>query len=262
MAGTAKDLAHLNEIEMEMYHYTQNHLHLIPYMTIREFAVQVHSSPSSILRFCRKLDYRGFTEFKASCKQELDQAQTRDESDDTTLLFKDFLMRAHTPSYQKKLREAACFLGSFDRIICMGDGASGSIAYYAAMYFTASGSNALYVDHRYMQALRHPANDAYVLFSVSGESEQIIELACQIHKNQRSCLAITSSAYSTLSKLSCCSLPYRSDYIYDMSNPRSAKSAEADVNPRTAGEAEGVSTQLPVVFLIETLASLLETMKK
>lgn len=256
-----RDLKYLNEIEMEIYRYAQNHLHLIPYMTIREFAAQVHSSPPSIMRFCRKLNYQGFAEFKHLCKQELEQAQAPDFSlDDSTLLFRNFLAKVHTSSYQEKLKEAASFLGSFDRIICMGDEASGSIAYYAAMYFTASGINALYADKRYIQACRNFANDAYVLISTSGESEQSIDLACKIRKSQGRYMTITSSAYSTLSKLSYCNLPYRNYYEYENHTLKSMKPTQRDAH-QDKGVEEALSTQLPVVFLIETLASMIEAMK-
>lgn len=253
-----KDLRYLNEIEMEIYRYTQNHMDLIPYMTIREFAALVHSSPPSILRFCRKLDYRGFTDFKAACKQELERAQTLDYSDDSTVLFRDFLAKVHTSGYQEKLKEAAGSLGAFDRIICVGDGISGSIAYYAAMYFTASGSNALYADSRYVQALRDFTKDAYVLISVSGESEPIVDLACKIRKSQGSCLTITPSAHSTLAKLSRWNLPYRSYYAHPVNNQHKAMKRTDESRGRAAVEEEAMSSQLPVVFLVETLASLMD----
>ncbi|WP_182540149.1 hypothetical protein [Fontibacillus panacisegetis] len=36
----------------------------MPYLTIREFAEKVQSSPTSVLRFCKKVGCNGFTEFK------------------------------------------------------------------------------------------------------------------------------------------------------------------------------------------------------
>lgn len=51
-------------------------LKLIPreeliYMSISELAMQLDVAEATLLRFCRKLDYRGFQDFKLSISQEL-----------------------------------------------------------------------------------------------------------------------------------------------------------------------------------------------
>lgn len=53
----------------------------IIYMSITELAMRLGVSEATILRFCRKIDYRGFQDFKLSLSQEAGGGNTSDESD-------------------------------------------------------------------------------------------------------------------------------------------------------------------------------------
>ena len=66
----------LNELEMLVYHYVLEHLHQIPQQTIRQLATSCHVSTSTILRFCNKMGYAGFSELKYAVKEEAKQTQT------------------------------------------------------------------------------------------------------------------------------------------------------------------------------------------
>lgn len=68
--GSESDRRH-NEIEKDE----------IIYMSITELAMRLGVSEATILRFCRKIDYRGFQDFKLSLSQEAGGGNTSDESD-------------------------------------------------------------------------------------------------------------------------------------------------------------------------------------
>ena len=53
----------------------------IIYMSITELAMRLGVSEATILRFCRKIDYRGFQDFKLSLSQETGGGNAADESD-------------------------------------------------------------------------------------------------------------------------------------------------------------------------------------
>jgi len=54
----------LNELELSLYNYIMKNSEKVVYMRIRELAKEAHVSTTTILRFCKKLDCEGFTEFK------------------------------------------------------------------------------------------------------------------------------------------------------------------------------------------------------
>lgn len=248
-----KETRAFNEAEIEMYNFTIQNKHLIPYMTIREFSSKVHSSSPSVLRFCRKVGFSGFTEFKLSCKKELEQVNVSTSSDNVSVLFRDFLSRIDAKDYREKLNQAANMLLKADRVFCIGAGASGSIAYYAAMYFTASGKFASFIDSRFTEAVHKPSDDLYVLFSVSGESENMIDFIRSIRDNNGKSLLITNSSYTTLSKLADFVLPYN---IY---HSKFVHEGEPETNKMglVTNLLDNLSTQLPVVYIIETLSKMI-----
>jgi DNA-binding MurR/RpiR family transcriptional regulator len=59
-----------NETEVMIYKYVISNIEKIPYMTIRELANEMHISTSTLLRFCSKNGYDGYSEFKKAVKAE------------------------------------------------------------------------------------------------------------------------------------------------------------------------------------------------
>ncbi|MFD1175171.1 MurR/RpiR family transcriptional regulator [Paenibacillus puldeungensis] len=232
----------LSEHEQKMYHYTICNKPLIPYLTIREFAAEVHASPPSVLRFCHKLGFGGFKEFKHHIQQELDQAGALIGSEDRSQLFMSFLNEFNTTAYQEQIHIAAALLSGADRIYCSGDRASGSIAYYAAMYFVAAGKHASYLDQRCVNAIHQTVKEVYILFSFSGESEAMINFVRKVQESGGTSVIVTNNRSSTLSKLADFTLPYHLFHAKNMSS-----------------SVDDFSTQLPVVYLIETLAKMFFT---
>ena len=70
------DIQKYNETDMNIYRYIVSNIVKIPYMTIRELAGEVYTSPAAILRFCNKNGCQGFTEFKEILKQEMEILDT------------------------------------------------------------------------------------------------------------------------------------------------------------------------------------------
>ena len=79
---TVEQVKSLNELELKVYQYIIQHKAAVPYMKIRELASEAHVSTSTILRFCKKLDRYGYTEFKYKLKQYVGQKNTVQVPDD------------------------------------------------------------------------------------------------------------------------------------------------------------------------------------
>lgn len=251
---TPKQIKTFNESEMSMYYYVLNNKDKIPYMTIREFAAEVHSSTTSVLRFCSKIDCSGFMEFKVRFKQILENEQSRiSYSDDKVSLFHDFLAKVETSGFVEKLNRAIQLIKQRDKLFCAGAGPTGSIAYYAAAHLSAAGYFAIYIDEYSMSTESKLSDDTYLLFCVSGESKEMIEFVERIKRSGGRTILITNSNFSTLSQISDLVIAYNIYY---------AKSLQKTV-PTLAGQedmdnvVDSFSTQLPSVYLIEAIAEAL-----
>ena len=67
----------LNELELSLYNYIMKNSEKVIYMRIREVANEAHVSTTTILRFCKKLDCEGFSEFKIKFKNVLRTIQRK-----------------------------------------------------------------------------------------------------------------------------------------------------------------------------------------
>lgn len=68
---THEIIASFNELETSLYNYICQNGEKVAYMRIRELADETHVSTATILRFCRKLNCEGFSEFKVMLKMHL-----------------------------------------------------------------------------------------------------------------------------------------------------------------------------------------------
>lgn len=250
---TPKQIKTFNEMEMNMYHFINSHKELIPYMTIRELASQVHTSPTSVLRLCKKIGCEGFAEFKLRYKQMLknDEKSRISYSDDKISLFQDFLAKVETPSFVDRMKKAVALVKQYDKLFCVGAGPTGSIAYYAATHLSAAGYFALYNEEHYMLSTYKLTPDLYIMFCVSGESMDMIDIAHKIKEHGGKILLISNGNFSTLAGLADVVIAYNLYY---------AKSVQKTV-PTLSGHEEDMeyvvdsfSTQLPTVYIIEYIA--------
>lgn len=58
----------LNDLELVLYRYIIKNTEKVTYMRIRELADEAHVSTTTILRFCKKFDCNGYSEFKVKLK--------------------------------------------------------------------------------------------------------------------------------------------------------------------------------------------------
>lgn len=72
----------LNSLELSLYEYIMTNSKKVIYMRIRELADEAHVSTTTILRFCKKLNCEGFSEFKVKFKMYIEENNTKKVSDD------------------------------------------------------------------------------------------------------------------------------------------------------------------------------------
>lgn len=64
-----EEIQKYSETDIRIYKYTVSNFDKIQYMTIRELANETQVSASTILRFCNKNGFEGYSEFKDALKK-------------------------------------------------------------------------------------------------------------------------------------------------------------------------------------------------
>lgn len=232
---TSKQIATFSDLEHNLYNYIIKNLAQVAYMRIRDLALETHVSTTTILRFCKKLDCDGFTEFKIKLKMYID-AQTDDRSlIDGENSLTDFLERTLTKEFQEKITGIAKVIAEAKRVVFIGIGSSGILAEYGSRYFSGLKKFAIYIKDPFLPIHEQYIEDSVtIVLSVSGESGLTLSQVNQFKQEGSIIVSITNNSDSSLAKMSNHNLSYF-------------------VSTEFVGIAN-LTTQIPVVYLLERLA--------
>lgn len=224
-----------NETEINIYKFIMANSEKIPYMTIREVANELNMSPSTILRFCNKVDCDGYTEFKNKLKQNLVQVKNAPiKSDLQEILL--YFQGTNTSAFEQKICEGADIIRNAEMVIFVGGGSSGTLARYGARYFSNLGIFSLGLEDTYYPSIDSTKKAiAIVVLSVSGETKEMINFMKRFQNESCKILSITNQSNSTIAKISDWNISY-------------------NVKKQMIGEGYNATTQVPVLFLMEALA--------
>ncbi|MTD42142.1 SIS domain-containing protein [Erwinia sp. CPCC 100877] len=235
-----KKVQSLNELEMIVYHYILEHLASVPSLTIRQLSADCHVSTSTILRFCSKLDFDGFSELKYAVKKELSRKQPSFEQYyDATVHVDSFLKRINQETYHETLEPAIEMIIAAHHVVFSGIGTSGILGSYGSRYFANMGINAYSIGDPFTPIpQRGFENTLAIILSVSGETAEMIKQATDFKRSGAKILSITNNEHSTIARLA------NYNISYYMPNEQSIY-GDPYIN---------TTTQVPIIALIELLA--------
>ena len=241
---TYKQIESLNDLELQVYEYIiKNHSKVLK-LTIRELSKNVHVSTTTILRFCKKMDCEGFYEFKYKLKDQIAETDKDFKLNTDDYAIMDYFERSNRPSEVQKLLDAAKIIHKSKQIIFLGIGTSGILAKYASRCFVNIGRFAVYIDYPYFLVPDGFYDEIVIIvFSVTGETEDIIKQLRQFRNFDCVIISITNSEMSTIAKLS--------DLVISYYLPLQVKGDEK-VN---------LTSQIPVMNIIEKLTFNLSQLK-
>ena len=244
---SVEKIQQLNGLEMSVYQYVLQHQSAIPYMRIRELAAETHVSTTTILRFCKRLGCEGYAEFKTKMKEYAGSQNIVQVPEDLPEL-KAFLERVESPDYQQKLDQATAMIAKADQVFCVGVSNSGYVAQYAARYFSTFGKFSVALTDPFYPVwkLDDSASTVALVFSISGEVSQTIQIASQLKRHLCKIISVTNTESSTIAQLSDLNLAHhitmrRGKKNVDFTQPQ----VEAIID---------YSTQAPALIVAETLA--------
>jgi DNA-binding MurR/RpiR family transcriptional regulator len=230
---TNEVIATFNDLEMLIYKYVMQHKEKVIYMRIRDLADEAHVSTSTIMRFCRKLNCEGFSEFKVKLKLAMDEKR------DTPIksgqhVVAEFLERTQNENFTSKLEDAADAISKAKHVYFIGIGSSGTLAEYGARYFSSLGTFSTYLKDWYTPIHANLNNSITIALSVSGENQFTISHIHKLKDKNSKILSITNNGQSTIAKISDKNVSYYvSEEFFETSN---------------------ITTQIPVVYILEELA--------
>ncbi len=231
---THSAVASLNNLEMMVYHYVIKNRDKVMYMTIRELADAAGVSTTTVLRFCRKLNCEGYSEFRVRYKLYLEQNEPPQANFGAGEIIS-FFKSVNNDEFDTLLDQAVDIIFASERIIFVGAGTSGSLAKYGARFFSNIGKFSNHIDDPYFPVTNDMAKNALaIVLSVSGETEEILRFASQFSLHNCKVMTITSHEHSRLAKLA--------DFNISWHAPQM----------RIAGVYD-VTTQIPVIYILESL---------
>lgn len=216
-----RDKGRFSETEEVLSGFFLGNIENIPTMTVYDVAKRTFSSPATVVRFCKKLGTKGFSDFKLHLLQDLNSLKSEghyliEESDlekednamavirkITTMTLnsveetKSLVDPDNIEMIARKINEAAV-------IDLYGVGASNVIAYDAAIKFNRLGKNAIYYQSEYMQLAqaKKAGQDHFgLVFSYSGDTAQIISVARALKENHSAFVSITGNTKNVIRDL-------------------------------------------------------------
>ncbi|WP_125566698.1 MurR/RpiR family transcriptional regulator [Companilactobacillus insicii] len=228
----------LNKLELIVYKYIVGHLKEVENLTIRDLAAQTQVSTTTILRFLKKMDYGGFSEFKFALRQNQNQP-IREFNDSSVEPIQNFFrVIAKEGTFEEKINRAAQMINAADLILFFGIGNSGRIAQYGSSLLSSYGIYSLPIvdpfqpkplaDHDFSKTL-------LITVSISGETKSSLQQTKYYKKNGAATIALTANSYSTLNQI--VDFPIS----YDIPQIRNGQ-----IN---------VTTQVPILYILEQISS-------
>jgi len=191
-------------------------------MTIKELAQLAHVSVGTVQRFCKHLGFDGYSQDNHSLK-----------------LFIDY---TEQDTFLQLIMEAVAILKNVEQIVFVGIGSSGTLGRYGARYFSNIGKFSMCIEDPWQPVLQNSMEKTCVIaLSESGETSQTLKIVQKLKEKGCPVIAITNTLESTLSRLSDCSITYHV--------------------PQLFLNGFNITTQVPVIFIIEMLMKQLYTTK-
>ncbi|WP_234032556.1 MurR/RpiR family transcriptional regulator [Companilactobacillus bobalius] len=146
-------------------------------MSIRDMANAAHVSTTTILRFLKKMDYSGFSEFKFALKQSLKQPSKAQQDPSMEPIKNFFQLVADEEPFDNKIEQAADMINAADLVLFFGVGNSGRIAQYGASILSSYGIYSLPIIDPFQPepfSNRDFSKTLLVLVSISGETDEVL----------------------------------------------------------------------------------------
>ena len=206
------------------------------------------SGEATVVRFCNKLGFKSFKEFKKELANEVnDSTSNQDDAIVSSIRMNtidsfDYIARNID---QEKLNVLAKEISRADKILCIGVGNSSIAAEACAMRLVRNGKNGIFLKDAHFQAIyinELKKNDVVIMFSMSGESKDLIHCANLINSKGITIISCTASIVSSVAKKSKYHLLVKPNHV----------------GPLNGGSMVGQISQLMIADIITTKVAMID----
>ena len=227
-------LQNFNELDYVIYNTVLRAGGKLARMQVRDLADTAHVSPESVVRFCKKVGCKGYTEFRYRYCESLNADPARQSSDQSWEI-KTFLEHSHSTDFVRSVERAVKLLEAASQIICVCVGASSDLASFGARMFSNAGHFSLYINDPFLSIPSFLAERPVVVaISFSGNTEQTVTMTKRFVESGCKVISITGNDKSPLAKIADVNLSY---YVKSIPIPGGYD----------------IGTQVPALYILELL---------
>ncbi|MGF1696257.1 MurR/RpiR family transcriptional regulator [Vibrio kyushuensis] len=184
----------------------------VQFQTITDLARNTNTSEATVIRLCRDLGYKGYSDFRMALAIELSQAANQEASEEEGDIC-DVSARSAVDSLQDtaklidrdSLTRVCELVHQANFIGCVGVGASSIVGRYLAYRLIRIGKKAIMFEDTHiaaMNASRCSKGDLWVSVSSSGSTKEVIHAASLAYKRSIPVVTLTNINHSPLSEIS------------------------------------------------------------
>lgn len=217
-----KKYNNLSEAENTVREYILKHPNQFLLETVREIAKKTYTSPATVVRFCKKINQQGVQRLKIDLAKEIDSyTNMQKEFEDSTIInpedsfdniknklsetSKDSIIETQALMDETTIKKVAELIYKSKVIDLYGSGASNLVAIDASYKFMRINKlTQCYqlFDRQIVQALNSNETHIAIIFSFTGETKEMIEIAKILQENNIDIVAVIGTIGSTLQKYS------------------------------------------------------------
>lgn len=193
--------------EKKIFHFIMNNFEEIMYKSLTDIANACKVGEATVLRFCRKLGYKGYQDFKFSLARELTPQQNNDTDQTYTSKVKNNMVQALEDTYsfvnEEELQKAIDLLSDKSNLVVFGVSSSGIAGLDMQNRLMRIGINIEVITDSHNQMIRSnslDSNSVIIAISLTGSTKDIVDAVLNGRKHGAKVIAITNYMESPLTK--------------------------------------------------------------
>lgn len=193
--------------EKKIADYILNERESISLMSLQEITKQISVSEATIVRFTKKLGFKGFVHFKIDiAKENIDDKENEDKNyiEKVSNNIKETIDSTKTMIDENNIEKALDMIENSDNMYIFGLGASGIAALEMQNRFMRYGKLGEWLNDSHFQTMYSAIatkKDIIIVLSLSGETAELIYPLKLAKKNGAKIIAITNYILSPVAKL-------------------------------------------------------------
>lgn len=197
----------LTKAEKKIADYILKNIKEVIYMSVTDFAETVGVGEATILRFCQKIGYKGYQEFKIMLAKEPSTIEGSDETQSYIDFIKknmiDVINETRSLINEENLEKAIDLIYYTDKVYFFGVGNSGLTAIEAKNRFLRYGKHVEAVVDPHFQtmcAATFQGGEVVVSITLSGSTKDIVESTEMAKKHGAKVIVVTNYIKSPITK--------------------------------------------------------------